>query len=127
MAGNAEDATEHGASAQNPPEHRGAGDRAGVSGEPGTHDMGGDIGRTPPSTRGGGGLGPQEVREADAHARGDDRSPDVVDDDGGGAEQGGTYHGEGVGRQERVSSGPATGTPGHPHPAEVHHSDEPRE
>lgn len=33
------------------------------------HDMGGDTGPTPPGSRGGGGLGPQEVREADEHAR----------------------------------------------------------
>ena len=123
MTGNAEDATEQGTEAQEPSEHGATGDRAGVSGEPGTHDMGGDIGRTPPSTRGGGGLGPEEVREADAHARGEEQSQDGVDDDKGPAERGGTYHGEGVGRQEQVSSGPATGTPGNPHPAPVHHSD----
>jgi hypothetical protein len=43
-----------------------------------------------------------------------------VEDDLGPGEQGTTYHGEGVGRREEVDSGPATGTPGHPHPPEVH-------
>jgi hypothetical protein len=43
-----------------------------------------------------------------------------VDDDVGPGEQGSTYHGQGVGRREEVDSGPATGTPGHPHPPEVH-------
>lgn len=32
-------------------------------------DMGGDTGPTQPSTRGGSGLGPEEVRAADEHAR----------------------------------------------------------
>lgn len=123
MAGNAEDATEQGATEQ---ESSGQG-RAGVSGAPGTHDMGGDIGPTPPSSRGGGGLGPEQVREADAQVRGDDRSGDAVDDDKGPGEQGSTYHGEGVGRREEVSSGPATGTPGNPHPADVHHPNTPPE
>ncbi len=41
----------------------------GVSGDARLHDLGGDIGSTPSSSRGGGGLGPQEVREADEHAR----------------------------------------------------------
>ena len=35
----------------------------------GIHDLGGDIGAGPASSRGGGGPGPQEVREADEHAR----------------------------------------------------------
>lgn len=123
MAGKAEDATEHGAAAE------GASAQKGTDGgrEPDLHDMGGDIGATPPSSRGGGGLGPEQARAADAHAGGDDRPADAVDDDHGPGEQGGTYHGEGVGRREQVSSGPATGTPGNPHPPQVHHSDAPRE
>jgi hypothetical protein len=32
-------------------------------------DMGGDTGATQPSTRGGSGLGPDEVRAAEEHAR----------------------------------------------------------
>ena len=41
----------------------------GVSGDAKLHDLGGDIGASPASSRGGGGLSPQEVREADEHAR----------------------------------------------------------
>ncbi len=40
----------------------------GVGGDAGLHDLGGNIGPTSPSSRGGGGLGPTEVREADERA-----------------------------------------------------------
>ena len=35
----------------------------GVSGDARLHDLGGDIGRSPSGSRGGGGLGPSAVRE----------------------------------------------------------------
>ena len=103
MAGGAEDATGQGAPTQDAAAQGGTGPSpegpAGASGEAGTHDVDGDI-------------------------RGD-RSGDEAEDDQGARERGSTYHGEGVGRQERVSSGPATGTRGDAHPAPVHHPNSP--
>ena len=43
-------------------------DAPGVGGDARLHDLGGEIGPTSPSSRGGGGLGPAEVREADERA-----------------------------------------------------------
>ena len=37
----------------------------GVGGDARMHNLGGDIGRSPSGSRGGGGLGPSEVRELD--------------------------------------------------------------
>ena len=55
-------------SAQEGPEE-GSTQAPGVSGDARLHDLGGDIGPSPSGNRGGGGLGPQEVREADEKAR----------------------------------------------------------
>ena len=60
-------------SAQQDPEGTSA-EVPGVSGDARLHDLGGDIGPSPSGSRGGGGLGPQEVREMQQGGDGPDDS-----------------------------------------------------
>lgn len=59
-------------SAQQDPQEQSP-DVPGVSGDARLHDLGGNTGPSPSSSRGGGGLGPSAVREADERAREDEQ------------------------------------------------------